>query len=158
MSERFAVTAETAEERRAACVTMGSRAVGNCVECPAAVSCPILQLKQLSKEMVTASPEDTEPSSNAVVYGDGGSSDGMLQPKNTTVTVPHDMPPQPHVRKQELAAKRRAATEKAMRKRLYQQSNVPQQQSGQAAQQRTFLELLMDGVTELVLANSVRQK
>jgi len=156
MSERLAATPETAEERRADCVAMGSRAVSNCVECPAAVSCPILQLKQLSEEMVTASPTDTEPSSSTVAYGDGGG-DGGSQLKYNPVTVSRDMPPQPHVREQELAKKKREAVEKAMRERLYQQSNVPQQ-SGQAVQHRTFLELLMDGVTELVLASSVRQK
>jgi len=105
MSERLAATPETAEERRADCVAMGSRAVSNCVECPAAVSCPILQLKQLSEEMVTASPTDTEPSSSTVAYGDGGG-DGGSQLKYNPVTVSRDMPPQPHVREQELAKKK----------------------------------------------------
>lgn len=158
MSERLATTAEAIEGRRADCAAMGSRAVGNCVECPAAVSCPILQLKQLSENMVTASPEDTEPSGDTATYSDGGDSDGMSQSKNKAVTIPHNLPPRPHMREQELTVKKREATEKAMRERLHRQSNVPQRQLGQDVRHRTFLELLMDGVTELVLANSVRQK
>ena len=37
MSERLASKVETAADRTAACASLGSRAVGNCVECPAAI-------------------------------------------------------------------------------------------------------------------------
>lgn len=156
MSERFVATIETAEERKAACAAMGSRAVGNCIGCPAAVSCPILQLKQLSQEMVTASPKDTESSIGGDIYNDGGC-DGNYSLKNMTATT-QIKPLQQGVHAQEKQIMKKRTAEQAMYERLRQQSHVPQQQPGKEVQRKTFLELLMDGVTELVLAGSTHQK
>ena len=151
MGERITATIETAEERQAACVAMGSRAVGNCVECPAAVSCPILQLKQLSSEMVTASPDVGEAAGRDSSYADGGY-DAVPSLRRPTAPTPN-LPPAP----KEVARTKQAATERAMRERLRQTSTIPQQHPGQTVRQKTYLELLMDGVTELVLADSIRR-
>ena len=73
MSERMAAKIETVADRTAACASLGSRAVGNCIECPAAIGCPILQLKQRSQEMVTATvTPDSQSADVSSVYGGGG--------------------------------------------------------------------------------------
>ena len=156
MSERLASKVETAADRTAACASLGSRAVGNCVECPAAIGCPILQLKQRSQEMVTATAAPNSQSADISAYGGGG--DFTTLPQFATAPVAPKPTKLDIVRQREAAAaaKKQKATEQAMRERLRQAPKVSQ--PGRKVQPPSYLSLLLDSVTDLVVAISQEQK
>lgn len=163
---------ETARERTVACMVMGSVAVENCIDCSAAMSCPILQLKQRGETMVTASPSGVASKSEEISYIDGGASN--TQPALPTIELP-DIPrrlpyaqktilqERPIVKVKQLIQQPRSPQEVLVCQ--HQQPPVPVQPleapkpiENRASQRKTFLELLMDGVTELVLADSHTRK
>lgn len=157
MSERMAAKIETVADRTAACASLGSRAVGNCIECPAAIGCPILQLKQRSQEMVTATvTPDSQSADVSSVYGGGG--DFTALPQFATIPTAPKPTKLDIVRQREAAAaaKKQKATEQAMQERLRQAPKVPQ--PGRKVQPPSYLSLLLDSVTDLVVAISQEQK
>ena len=151
---------ERDKDQQAICSSIGGQAIADCMtKCSPEViaSCPLMALKQRQSELVTASPRDVKPAASDAGYIDGGGGADVQRPR-PQVTVPQNIPPKPDIQEQR-AAKERAAAEQAMRERLRRLSHVPQRQpSGQALKHRTFLELLLDGVIELVVADSLRQK
>ncbi len=170
MAERLTSTMEMAGERTAACMAMGSVAVENCVDCPAAMSCPILQLKQRSETMVTASPGGVASKGKEISYIDGGSSNTQSAlPIIELPDIPRRLPyvqkaiPQKQPARKQPIQQPRSPQEVLVHQ--YQQPPVPVQPieapkpiENRVPQRKTFLELLMDGVTELVLTDSHTRK
>lgn len=117
MSERFATTGEMAGSREAACA-VGGVAVANCVECPASLSCPILQLKQRSEEVVL--PVKEQQRVDNWYDNDGGGTSVIKQPVAPVVTP--NIPPR--TKDKEYAAAKQAEIEKAARARMNQSATI----------------------------------
>lgn len=146
------VGGETARDREAVCM-VGGAAVGNCVECPVVLSCPILQLKQRSEEVA---PTTTElPADDGQYNSDGGGVTDITKQPTLPAAASNIVP---KVQERGRATVRQLAVEKAAQARMNQHTTVPQKKPNQPPTKRTYLELLMDSVVEFVVADSIRKR